>query len=107
MVWGEENASDVCAAADAASLGIMRRTKPIPLALDEQAIYAFDGDGYRCYELKLPSPQRSIQLFLKGRNVIGAPPRDILARHSMAEPRGADRQRNGPASAAKSADAPL
>ena len=37
-----------------------------------QASYAFDGEGYRCYELRLPSPQRAVQLFLRGTNVIGS-----------------------------------
>ena len=37
-----------------------------------QASYAFDGEGYRCYELRLPSPQRAVQLFLRGANVIGS-----------------------------------
>ena len=36
VVWGEENTSDVCAAADAASLGLARRGLPLPLQLDEQ-----------------------------------------------------------------------
>ena len=40
QVWDEENASDVCAAADVASSGLARRGLPLPLRLDEQASYA-------------------------------------------------------------------
>ena len=40
VVWDEENTSDVCAAADAASSGLARRGLPLPLQLDEQASYA-------------------------------------------------------------------
>lgn len=72
VVWEEENATDVCAAADAASLGLMRRAAPLPLSLDEHAAYDFDGEGYRCYELRLRTPLKAVQLFVKGRNLIGA-----------------------------------
>ena len=54
------------------AFGVIRTHYSLWLYLLWQASYAFDGEGYRCYELRLPSPQRAVQLFLRGANVIGS-----------------------------------
>ncbi len=41
------------------------------MELGKTLAFAFDGDAYKVYELRLPPPPRGLQLYARGRNLIG------------------------------------
>ena len=63
----------VCAAADRGARARSQHQfeRPVPMELGKTLAFAFDGDAYKVYELRLPPPPRGLQLYARGRNLIG------------------------------------